>query len=247
MSRSVLDGLVLPETIQIERFHIMLSQNLPQHQTRTSPQLRTALIAGAIAGPLYVGIGVLEAVLRDGFDIRIHSLSLLANGAGGWIHSTMMGVSGLLTVIGALGISAVQQRAGQRSLAMIAGLVIFGCGIATAGLLRADPAEGFPIGTPSGPPLVITASGVGHLVAGSIGFLGLIVATLACAGRSARAGDRIWAVCSAVTGVYYLVAFAGIASGAGNPVINIAFTVAVALGWGWLTALCIRALKGRVC
>jgi hypothetical protein len=48
-----------------------------------------------------------------------------------------------------------------------------------------------------------------------------------------------------VIGVYYLVAFAGIASGAGNPVINIAFTVAVALGWGWLTALFLRALTGK--
>jgi hypothetical protein len=224
----------------------MLSQNLHQHQVSTSPQLRIALIAGAIAGPLYVGIGTLEAVLRDGFDIRIHSLSLLANGAGGWIHTTMMIVSGLLTVIGALGVSAVQQRAGRRSYAMITGLVIYGFGVATAGLLRADPAEGFPIGTPPGPPVVITGSGVGHLVAGGIGFLGLIVACLACARRSARAGDRIWTVCSAVIGVYYLVAFAGIASGAGNPAINIAFTVAVALGWGWVTVLYIRALKGRV-
>ncbi len=221
----------------------MLSQNLHEHQVSTSPQLRIALIAGAIAGPLYVGIGTLEAVLRDGFDIRIHSLSLLANGSGGWIHSTMMVVSGLLTVIGALGVSTLQQRAGRRSHAMTAGLVIYGLGVATAGLLRADPAEGFPIGTPPGPPVVITASGVGHLVAGGIGFLGLIVACLASARSSARAGDRIWTVCSAVIGVYYLVAFAGIASGAGIPMINIAFTVAVVLGWGWITALCIRALK----
>ena len=81
----------------------MSSQNL-QQQVGTWPQLRIALIAGTIAGPLYVGIGTLEAVLRDGFDIRIHSLSLLANGAGGWIHSTMMVVSGLLTIIGALGV-----------------------------------------------------------------------------------------------------------------------------------------------
>ena len=225
----------------------MLSQNLHQDQTGTSPQLRLALIAGAVAGPLYVGIGTLEAVFRDGFDIRIHSLSLLANGSGGWIHSMMMVVSGLLAAIGAFGVSTVQQRAGRRSYAMIAGLVIYGLGIATAGLLRADPAEGFPIGTPSGPPLVVTASGIGHLVAGGIGFLGLIVACLACARRSARAGDRSWAVSSAVIGVYYLVAFAGIASGAGNPVINLAFTVAAALGWGWLTALCVRARKGRVC
>jgi len=118
-------------------------------------------------------------------------------------------------------------------------------GIATAGLLRADPADGFPLGTPAGPPAIVTASGIGHLVAGGIGFLGLIVACLACARRAAHTGDRAWAACSAAIGVYYLVAFAGIASGAGNPVINIAFTVAVALGWGWVTALCVRGLTGR--
>ena len=225
----------------------MLSQNLKEPQATTSPLSRVALIAGAIAGPFYVGIGTLEAVLRDGFDIRIHSLSLLANGPGGWIHSTMMVVSGLLTVIGAFGVSTVQQRTGRRSYAMIIGLAVYGLGIAAAGLLRADPAEGFPIGTPAGPPVVLTASGIGHLIAGGIGFLGLIVACLACARRSARAGDRIWAACSAVIGVYYLVAFAGVASGAGNPVINIAFTVAVAFGWAWFTALCIRARNRRAC
>ena len=221
-----------------------MSQNL-QIQARTSPQLRVALIAGAVAGPLYVCVGTLEAVLRRGYDIRIHSLSLLANGPSGWIHSALLVVSGLLTLIGALGLASAQQHTGRRSYSMIIGLAVYGLGIATAGLLRADPAEGFPIGTPPGPPVMVTASGIGHLVAGGLGFLGLIVACLACARRSAKAGDRAWAVCSAVVGVYYLVAFAGIASGAGNPVINIAFTVAVALGWVWLTALFTRALRER--
>ena len=221
-----------------------MSQNL-QIQARTSPQLRVALIAGAVAGPLYVGVGTLEAVLRRGYDIRIHSLSLLANGPGGWIHSMLLIVSGLLTLIGALGLASAQQHTGRRSYSMIIGLAMYGLGIATAGLLRADPAEGFPIGTPPGPPVMVSASGIGHLVAGGLGFLGLIVACLASARRAAKAGDRAWAVCSAVVGVYYLVAFAGIASGAGNPVINIAFTVAVALGWVWLTALFTRALRER--
>jgi hypothetical protein len=221
-----------------------MSQNL-QIQVRTSPQLRMALIAGAVAGPLYVCVGTLEAVLRRGFDIRIHSLSLLANGPGGWIHSALLVVSGLLTLIGALGLASAQQHTGRRSYSMIIGLAVYGLGIATAGLLRADPAEGFPIGTPPGPPVMISASGIGHLAAGGLGFLGLIVACLASAHRAAKAGDRAWAVCSAVVGIYYLVAFAGIASGAGNPVINIAFTVAVALGWVWLTALFIRAHRGR--
>jgi hypothetical protein len=71
------------------------------------------------------------------------------------------------------------------------------------------------------------------------------VACLAAARRSARTGDRAWAVCSATIGTYYLVAFAGIAYGAGNPVINVAFTIAVALGWTWITAVCVRALTGR--
>jgi hypothetical protein len=82
----------------------------------------------------------------------------------------MMVDSGLLTVVGAIGLTNAQQRAGRRSYAMIIGLVIYGLGIATAGLLRADPAEGFPIGTPLGAPVVVTASGIGHLVAGGIGF-----------------------------------------------------------------------------
>ena len=124
-----------------------MSQNLTVH-TNTWSAVRIALIAGAIAGPLYVGVGTLEAVLRSGFDIRIHSLSLLANGSWGWVHSAMIVVSGLLTVIGALGVSRVHRQTQRRSYAMIIGLVIYGSGIATAGLLRADPAEGFPIGTP---------------------------------------------------------------------------------------------------
>lgn len=125
----------------------------------TSTHVRPLLIAGAIAGPLYVTIGTLEAVLRSGFDIRIHSLSLLTNGPWGWIHSVMMVVTGLLTVVGALGLSDVQRRTSSRSYAMIIGLMVYGLGLATAGLLHADPAEGFPIGTPPGPPVVVTASG----------------------------------------------------------------------------------------
>jgi hypothetical protein len=133
-----------------------MSQTL-EVQVTTPRRIRQARLAGAAAGPLYIIVGTLEALLRDGFDIRIHSLSLLANGTGGWIHSTMMVASGLLTVVGALGLSGMQ-RTGRRSYAMIIGLVVYGLGIAAAGLLRADPA-GVSIGTPAGPPVVVTGSG----------------------------------------------------------------------------------------
>ena len=48
---------------------------------------------------------------------------------------------------------------------------------------------------------------------------------------------RLLRYCSRRSGLYYLIAFAAIASSAGNPLINIAFTVAVALGWAWITAV----------
>jgi hypothetical protein len=204
---------------------------------------RPLLLAGALAGPLYVGIGTVEALVRDGFDIRVHSLSLLANGEGGWVHSTMLVTAGLLTLVGAVGLWR-SFGAGQRPGVAVVALGVFGLGVAAAGLLPADPAEGFPVGTPAGPPQVVTWHGIGHLAAGGIGFLGLIVACLVFARWFQRRGNLSWAIFSLITGVYYLVSFAGIASGAGNTAISLAFTAAVVLGWAWVTLLMARA--GRV-
>ena len=63
---------------------------------------RALLLAGAVAGPLYLVVGLIEAFTRPGFDIRRHDLSLLANGDLGWIHMTDLIVSGLLVVAGAV-------------------------------------------------------------------------------------------------------------------------------------------------
>lgn len=207
---------------------------------RTTRSARPLLVAGALAGPLYVGIGAVEAVVRDGFDIRVHSLSLLANGEGGWVHSAMLVVTGLLTVLGAIGL-ARSLLAHHRSPAAVVGLAVYGLGVATAGLLRADPAEGFPVGTSGGPPETVSWHEIGHLTAGGIGFLGLIVACLVLARWFRRRNQGGWALFSLVTGVYFFVSFVGIASGAGNTVVNLAFTVAVVLGWTWVTLLLVRA------
>jgi hypothetical protein len=175
-------------------------------------------------------------MVRDGFDITRHSLSLLANGGGGWLHSAMMVTTGLLTVLGAAGL-ARSFPPEHRSPWAVRGLTLFGLGVAAAGLLRADPADGFPVGTPDGPPDTVTWHGIGHLAAGGVGFLGLILACLVLARWFHRRNQPGWAVFSVVTGVYYFVSFAGIASGAGNAAINLAFTVAVILGWTWIPLL----------
>lgn len=200
------------------------------------------LLAGALAGPLYVGIGTIEAIVRDGFDIRRHSLSILANGTGGWIHSTMMVVTGLLTVAGAIGL----RRAGLRSRWAVGGLAVYGAGVAAAGLMRADPADGFPIGTPPGLPETISWHGFGHVIAGFIGFIGLIIACFVLARRFGRANNRTWSRFSLITGIVYFLGLVGLAAGAGNTAANLGFTVAVILGWTWLTLLLLHARTEEV-
>ena len=52
-----------------------------------SPTTTRALLAGGVvAGPLYMGIGVIEILIRPGFDISRHELSLMSIGDLGWIQ-----------------------------------------------------------------------------------------------------------------------------------------------------------------
>jgi hypothetical protein len=204
--------------------------------TTTKQSTAPLLLAGALAGPLYVGIGTIEAIVRDGYDIRRHSLSLLANGTGGWIHSTMMVVTGLLTVVGALAL----RRAGLRSRWAWGGILVYGAGVAAAGLMRADPADGFPIGTPLGLPDTVSWHSFGHVISGFIGFIGLIVACFVLARRFGRENERGWSRFSLITGIVYILGLVGLGAGAGTAVVNLGFTVAVIVGWTWLTLLMVR-------
>jgi hypothetical protein len=197
---------------------------------------RALLTAGIASGPIYVGVGLAEALLRPGFDLSRHSLSLLANGEFGWVHVAMMVASGLLTIAGSIGLRQAIGR--TRATTLIA---VYGVGLIAAGVMTADPALGFPPGTPEGPPAVYTWHGIGHLVAGGIGFLALIAACFVMARRYHAQGEGGWAIYSAVTGVAFLAGFVGIASGNQSPAINLAFGAAVLLAWTWIGLVCLRA------
>src|SRR5258708_28105552 len=80
----------------------------------TTKLTRALLACGAVAGPFYIVVGVLQLFIRPGFDITRHMLSLLANGDLGWIQITNFEVSGLLTIAGAIGIrQALRGGAGR--------------------------------------------------------------------------------------------------------------------------------------
>src|SRR5829696_5839301 len=98
---------------------------------------RALLACGVAAGPLYVVVGAIEAFAREGFDPTRHDLSLLANGKWGWIHVALLVTSGLLTVLGAVGMRRALGGRGGTWGPLLLG--VYGVGLIGAGLFVADP------------------------------------------------------------------------------------------------------------
>jgi hypothetical protein len=201
-----------------------------------NPSLTRALLAcGVAAGPLYLGVGLAHALARPGFDITRHSLSLLSNGDLGWLHISTLVASGALTIAGASGMRrALASSRGSTWGPLLVG--VYGLSLIGAGLFVADPAFGFPPGTPADANTV-TTSGILHFVSGGIGFLALIAACFVYAWRFAGLGQRGWATFSLLTGIIFFAAFVGIASGSGNSWTILGFWVGVVIAWLWLSLL----------
>jgi Protein of unknown function (DUF998) len=199
---------------------------------------RALLICGAVAGPLYLVTGLVQAFTRPGFDIRRHDLSILANGDLGWIQMANLVVSGLLVIAGAVGIRrALAGGQGRTWGPLLVG--VYGISLVGAGFFTADPALGFPPGTPADAH-TISWHGLMHFVFGGVGFLALIAGCFVFARRFANGGERAWAAYSVVTGVVFFLAFAGIAAGSGNSWTILGFWIGVVLAWSWITALSTR-------
>ncbi len=213
--------------------------------TRTADTATRALLTCAVvAGPLYMIVGLIQAFTRDGFDLTRHPFSMLSNGELGWIQITNFFVSGLLVIAGAAGMRhALHPGPGATWGPLLIGT--YGMGLIAAGIFVADPALGFPPGTPEGPPGTISAAGILHFVAGGVGFFALIAGCFVLARRFAARNERGWAAYSITTGVVFFAAFAGIASGSGNAAINIAFLLAVMLAWSWISAASARLMSVR--
>jgi hypothetical membrane protein len=207
--------------------------------TPTGRITRSLLGYGVIAGPLYLAVALAQALTRPGFDLTRHAWSLLENGALGWIQITNFVVTGLMTVAAAVGLRRAlhADRAGVpgRARTWAPPLIgAYGLGLVGAGIFRADPAQGFPAGTPEH--TAVTWHGLLHLAVGGTGFLCLIAACFVLAGQFAREGRPGLARFSRVTGVVFLAGFAGIASGSHGPT-TLAFVAAVVTVCAWLSTV----------
>ncbi|WP_433044387.1 DUF998 domain-containing protein [Dactylosporangium sp. CS-033363] len=205
---------------------------------RANRVTRSLLGYGVLAGPFYVVVSLAQALTRDGFELTRHSWSLLSNGSLGWIQITNFLLTGLMVLAAAVGLSrAVPQSPWTGRL-----VGVFGASMLAAGVLRADPALGFPAGTPDGMGTV-SWHGIGHLAAGAIGFL----CVAAAAWVLARHQSPGLALYSRVSGTVFLLAFAGIASGNGAPGFTVGFIAGVLVIFTWLAVVSIRLYRSLPC
>ena len=194
---------------------------------------RTLLIAGALAGPLFALLATGQVLLRDGFDLRRHPLSLLATGGPGFVQVANFVLAGIGVLCLAVAVRrTIPDGVGRRWLAPL--IAIFGLGLVASGVFVMDPENGFPIGTPDGPAPAMSWHGIAHIVAATVAFTGLAAACIVLAVRMGRRRAGWAAVLNACAALVFLApvnpAWASIQV-AVNGLVAFTWTTAVAL---WL-------------
>jgi hypothetical protein len=192
-----------------------------------------------VAGPFYLGVGLIQALVRDGFDLGRHPLSLLANGPGGWVQTANFALSGVMVIAAAVGFSRAM-RPSSRAASWLLGS--YGAALLAAAVFRADPVDGFPPGTPAGFPTTLSAAGLLHFVAGSVAFLAIAGSCIAMAVAMWRRGTRSMALVSVFSGLAVFLGFFGpmlLATSAGIAGI----WISVVVGWVWLGVLSVHLYR----
>ena len=199
---------------------------------------------GAAAGPLFVGVFLIEGARRPDYEPLRHPVSSLSLGPRGWVQAANFATAGLLYLAGAAGLARSPGQATGRPIAAAA-LGATGLGLLGSAVFRTDPVSGYPPGTPDAP-AETSATGAMHAVVAVPIFLGIPAAAFACAWRFRRSGSPGWAAYSAATGASMLTAM-GLASASfsQDPRLvrygGLFQRAAIVSGFSWLTALSRRA------
>ena len=199
------------------------------HESDGAPA-RLLLLWGILAGPFYLGIGLAQALLREGFDLARHPLSLLANGPAGWIQTANFILTGVMVLAATVGL---QRALGAKSRVATWFLGGFGVSLILAGIFPADPVDGFPVGTPEGFPTSISPIGLAHFIVGMLGFLCLAVSTFGAALALRRRRPPL-AWLSFLSGLVIIFGFFG---GVALPLGILGIWIGVVAGWIWLALL----------
>jgi hypothetical membrane protein len=189
---------------------------------------RSMLGWGVVAGPFYLIFGLILAFTRPGFDFSRDALSFLLIGELGWIHTLNLALSGLMTVVAAIGL--VRTPDWSRTSAALVG--IYGLGLVLSAFAPPDrPGSG-----------TATLAGTLHLMFGGVGFLALgISAVVATAWyRRNQPTGSIWSLTAGIVVIACFVLGAALSTGPAGVAL---LWLAVVVGWLWLALTCLAAYR----
>lgn len=215
----------------------LAARRIPIPGAEERPTTSRLLAAGALAGPVFLGVALVGILTREGFDLARHPISALTLGDGGWVQSAAFVVSGLLVLAFASG--ARRMLAGGRGSTWAPRLLgLFGAGLVIAGVFVPDPAYGFPPGTPDGMPARLSTQAMVHGLGFMVAFGSLTAACLVVARRFATDGRPSWAAYTVASAVV-AVALAGWPDQDGA---SVRYALASVVAFGWLTAMAARLI-----
>jgi hypothetical protein len=209
--------------------------------------VKPLLVCGAIAGPVFTVAWIVEGATRADYDPARHPISSLSIGDLGWTQTASFMVTGLLTLVFALGLrrSLSSDGGGSTWGPRLIGLI--GIGLLGAGIFVTDPMNGYPLGTPN-LPLHFSVPGRLHRLFSAFVFLGLPGACFVFRRLFTRRGVRSWANYSAITGYAFVVMFVVTSVGFAQVEgwVNHAGLfqrITLTIGWAWITLIAVYMLK----
>jgi hypothetical protein len=214
------------------------------------------LACGVAAGPFFVTSFTAIGARRAGYDWRRHAVSLLAAGRGGWLQRVNFMITGSLYCIAAHGLAqAENQTLGPRVVSAL--MFGVGGGLIGSGVFVTDPVAGFPPPqrdhdqAERAPSAIPTRQGTLHNLCAIPIFVGIPIAALTCAAPAARRREYRWgsystgsAIAMTSATVLFGAAFADATRCGGRG--GVLQRVSIATGFGWLSALSLRALTSAL-
>lgn len=199
-----------------------------------SRSTRRLLLCGAIAGPAFVLVVLLQDYTRPGVDPRTQPLSLLSLGDWGWVQTLNFMGAGVLNLLYAVGLRR-RLRGGHSGMAAPVLIALYGIGLVSVSLFQTDPRNGFP------PGVVETSDWSWHAVLHGVGativFLALAGALLAFSRAFLERKEGEWALYAIASAALVLALFLSPAGSAGDARV---LRLAVLIGWMAASIIALR-------